>query len=163
MADWSRIEEMKADYLAGDSLAAVARKYGLRRQTLSEKAHDLGWAELRRSESEDVRAKVRGIAAERKTGAALTIRAVADQLLLTITAGVADGMYSASASDLRAITAALKDLSEIKGDYSPLQRKKLEAQIASLKAQAKAAERENDAGGKIITVKLADGLDDLAE
>lgn len=162
-ADWSRFDEMRGDYLAGESLASIAHKYGVCKTSLTDRARRAGWREEREKVERDAAEKTRRMAEEEAVRTTISVMGVADRLLGVIASGVELGTMVTSPADVRAITAALKDLSEIKGDYSPLQREKMEAQIASLKAQTKAAERENDAGGKTITVKLADGLDDLAE
>ena len=162
-ADWSHLEEMRRDYLGGSTLSEVARKYNVPRRSLSERATAAGWQKEKEEIQRETAEKSRRVAAEHAERTAISVMGVADRLLGVIASGVELGTMVTSPADVRAITAALKDLSEIKGDYSPLQREKMEAQIASLKAQTKAAERENDSGGKTITVKLADGLDDLAE
>lgn len=162
-SDWSKFDEMHGDYLAGMRISEIARKYGVCRASLNAKAIAAGWREEREKVAQHVAEKTRRLAEEEAVRTTISVMGVADRLLGVIASGVELGTMVTSPADVRAITAALKDLSEIKGDYSPLQREKMEAQIASLKAQTKAAERENDAGGKTITVKLADGLDDLAE
>lgn len=158
-ADWSRIDEIHADYLAGMSCVSLSKKYGISHSAIGIKARKLGWDK----EREEARQKVAGIFAETCERSAVKTVEVTDLLLDWIMRGVAGGAYMCTAQDVRSITAALRDIREIRGEYNPIERKKLEAQIASLRAQTKAAERENDAGGKTITVKLADGLDDLAE
>ena len=80
---------------------------------------------------------------------------MADKLLLKIER-MADGDKPLASKDIRALTAAVRDLKEIHGVKTDLERREQEAKIAALNRQA---EKEN-AGKEPIRVEIGEELEE---
>ena len=139
--DWTKI---KADYIAGGtSYRKLCDKYGVSRTTLQRKALEEGWVELRRqAEAKSETRIVNGII-KQKGEYGRDIIAVADKLLGRMS-DLIDEMPKLSPMSMRNLTAALRDLKDIKGIRSEIDLREQEARIRSLERQAEADNEDNE-------------------
>ena len=184
MADWQAIE---TEYITTDtSYRKLSEKYGIAKNRIAEHGRKEGWKEKRaRFKDKTVSDSVRKISSQRSTKAARIDKAAdrlieklekaIDELDLKITTrkikeevgnteittefreategGIVDR------AGLRQLTAALKDLKEVKGILSDLDKQEKKARIDNLRRQA--AQSEN-AGGETMVVQLEGGVDEYA-
>ena len=137
MADWQAI---KTEYITTDtSYRKLAEKYGVSRVQIGTVGKEENWVELRRQHLDRTVTKTVAAVESAQVNRAKKMQAVADKLLLKIEA-LADrpGM---AAKDVRMLVAAVKDLKEIQGVKSELDRQEQEARIANLRKQA---DKEDD-------------------
>ena len=147
MADWQSI---KTEYITTDtSYRKLAQKYGVSATQICNKGKEEGWVEQREQFLNKTTAKTIEIISQQEANRAAKIHSVADKLLLKIEA-IADSSGPMSSKDIRALTAAVRDLKEIQNVRSVADRREQEARIANLQ---KNAER-NDNNGCESTVKL---------
>lgn len=161
--DWSRIDEIKQDYLAGMSCQKLAVKYGIPRSTLQSKSVSEGWPQMREEIKRVSSEKIAEELTARALNTALTVADVATELLNVVRDGVCMRTMVSTANDVRAVAGALRDIAELRGDMTDLQRDKITAQIEQLRAQTKSVEREIDQGGKTVRLEIADGLAEFSE
>ena len=161
MADWQAI---KTEYITTDtSYRKLAEKYGITHVQISRVGKAEGWVELRKQYVSKTLAKTLEKTSERQARKAARINDVADKLLAklekaveeldlqittrkikvengnteeTMEFKVATEGGIVDRAGLRQLTAALKDLKEIKGELSELDREEQEARIANLRRQA---------------------------
>ena len=149
MADWQAI---KTEYITTDtSYRKLAEKYGVSRVQIGNVGKEEGWVELRRQHLDDTLTKTVEAISEQEVNRARRILTVADKLLNKIEAMVdAVGPEPIPAKSIRALTAAVKDLKEIQGVKSELDKQEQEARIANLR---KAAEKEESTDAPTLVVE----------
>lgn len=151
MADWQAI---KTEYITTDtSYRKLALKYEVSYQAICHRSKEEGWIALREQHTNNTISKTLDKISKQEANRAARIHAVADKLLNKIET-IADSIETAK--DLRALSAAIKDLKEIQGVKSDPDRREQEARIANLQRQA---DKEND-NKEPIQVIIGD---DLAE
>ena len=144
MADWQAI---KTEYITTDtSYRKLAQKHGIHYKVISERGKNEGWVELRSQYRDKTLTDSLDKISKKESDRAARIRSVADKLLIKI-----ENMVNnvESAKDLRALTAAMKDLKEIQGVKSDLDTREQEARIANLRRQA---ESEKDTVNELEVV-----------
>ena len=133
MADWSAI---KTEYITTDtSYRKLAQKYGVNHTNVAKKAKAESWVEQRKQYASKQQAKTLEKISQQEANRAAKIHSVADKLLLKIEA-MADSSRPMNSKDLRALTAAIKDLKDIQNVRSDADRREQEARIANLRRQA---------------------------
>ena len=156
--DW---EQIRTEYITGDdSYRQLAEKYGVSLSDVGSHGAQEGWVSQRKQYRDKVRTKTMEKIANQTAGQAAKRAAkvgeLADALLLKLGEAIESG--DLDPKSIRSLTASLRDLQEIKGDKSELDRQEQEARIAYLRRQA---ERYSD-GPASITVQLG-GLEEYAK
>lgn len=143
MADWQTI---KAEYITTDtSYRKLAEKYGISRVQVSNVGKSEGWVELRRQHLADTLSKTLDAVASAEAARTARILTLADKLLNKIEAMVdAVEAQDMDPKSVRSLTAAVKDLKEIQGIKSELDRQEQEARIVNLRKQAEDEEDDNE-------------------
>ena len=138
MADWQAI---KTEYITTDtSYRKLAEKYGVSRVQIGNVGKEEKWVELRRQHLDRTVTKTVAAVESAQVNRAKKIQSVADKLLNKIEALVdRQGMLP---KDVRSLVAAVKDLKEIQGVKSELDRQEQEARIEKLRADTQ--QRNND-------------------
>ena len=185
MEDWLKI---KTEYITTDtSYRKLAEKYGVHYQTICARSKAEGWILLREQYQNRTITKTVEKISNQTAKQAAKVNTLADKLLVkleqaideldlkvtthkikTETGNTEQTMEFKVASEggtvdragLRQLTAALKELKEIKGELSDLDRQEQQARIANLQKQA-AKNDDNNSG--TITIRLAGGLDKYAQ
>ena len=185
MEDWLKI---KTEYITTDtSYRKLAEKYGVHYQTICARSKAEGWIQLREQYQNRTITKTVEKISNQTAKQAAKVNTLADKLLVkleqaideldlkvtthkikTETGNTEQTMEFKVASEggtvdragLRQLTAALKELKEIKGELSDLDRQEQQARIANLQKQA-AKNDDNNSG--TITIRLAGGLDKYAQ
>lgn len=133
MADWAAI---KTEYITTDtSYRKLAQKYGVSTTQICNVGRDEKWVEQREQFLNKTTAKTLEKISQQEANRAAKIHSVADKLLLKIEA-MADSSRPMNSKDLRALTAAIKDLKDIQNVRSDADRREQEARIANLRRQA---------------------------
>lgn len=139
MEDWLKI---KTEYITTDtSYRKLAEKYGVNYSVIGARARAEGWVEERTQFIHKTHTKTLEEISKNQAKRAAQIYKVADKLLLKIEAK-ADGKSPMKEKDIRALTAALRDLKEIQNVRSDLDRQEQEARIANLRKQADPEQKE---------------------
>ena len=139
MEDWLKI---KTEYITTDtSYRKLAEKYGVNYSVIGARARAEGWVEERTQFIHKTHTKTMEEISKNQAKRAAQIYKVADKLLLKIEAK-ADGKSPMKEKDIRALTAALRDLKEIQNVRSDLDRQEQEARIANLRKQADPEQNE---------------------
>ena len=150
MADWQAI---KTEYITTQtSYRKLAQKYGVSHVQIGNVGKEENWVELRRQHLDSTFAKTVEKISQQEANRAAKIHNVADKLLRKIEAMVDSGDVC-SEKGLRALTAAVKDLKEIQGVRSDLDKREQKARIANLEKQA-----EKDDGGSDAPTLIVEGL-----
>ena len=137
MADWQAI---KTEYITTDtSYRKLADKYGVHYQAICQRSKAEGWIAQREQYKNNTITKTVDKISKQQVARATRIKNVADKLLDKIEA-MADTIKTAK--DLRALSAAVKDLKEIQGVKSDLDRQEQQARIDNLRKQAEADEHK---------------------
>lgn len=136
MTDWN---EIRNKYITTTtSYRKLAAEYGIDQAVISRKGKQEKWVEARTQYISETSAKIIEASKNAEVDRAKKIHDVADKLLEKIESIVEtvkpDRM---SAKDIRALTAAVKDLKEIQGVRSALDQQEQEARIANLQKQSK--------------------------
>lgn len=146
MADWQAI---KTEYITTDtSYRKLAQKYGVNITNIAKKASAEGWVDERKQYASKTQAKTLDKISRQEASRAAKIHSVADKLLLKIEARV-DRDEPLDEKTIRMLTAAVKDLKEIHGVKSKLDKQEQEARIANLRKQAE-SEKPQDAPKLVI-------------
>ena len=153
MIDWQTI---KTEYITQHtSYRKLAEKHGVTYSVLAQRAKEEDWMGQR----DQYQTKTQSITLEKlsrqEANRAAKIYGVADKLLLKIER-MADGDKPLASKDIRALTAAVRDLKEIHGVKTDLERREQEAKIAALNRQA---EKENT-GKEPIRVEIVEELEE---
>ena len=135
MADWQTI---KTEYITTDtSYRKLSQKSGVSHVQIARVGKAEGWVDLREQHGTNTIAKKVEPISQQAVDRATRIRTVADKLLDKLEAAVEAGEpKNMSATDIRSLTAAVKDLKEIQGVKSSLDQQEQEARIANLSKQA---------------------------
>lgn len=142
--DWSAI---KTEYITTDtSYRKLAQKYGVNHTNIAKKASAENWVEQRKQFTSKQQAKTLEKISQQEANRAAKIHSVADKLLNKIEA-MADSGRPMNSKDIRALTAAIRDLKEIQNVRSDADRREQEARIANLQRQNN---HENGATAKLI-------------
>lgn len=132
-ADWQAI---KTEYITTDtSYRKLAQKYGVSTTQICNVGSKEGWVEQREQFLNKTTAETIEIISQQEANRAAKIHSVADKLLLKIEA-IADSERPMNSKDIRALTAAIRDLKEIQNVRSDADRREQEARIANLQKQA---------------------------
>ena len=151
-ADWNKI---KTEYITTDTTyRKLAEKYGVSRVQIGNVGKEEKWVELRRQHLDRTVTKTLDKISQQQADRAAKIHSVADKLLLKIEA-IADGNRPLASKDIRALTAAIKDLKEIQNVRSDADRREQEARISNLQKQADRAENDKTS----VTISLEGGID----
>lgn len=146
--NWSKI---KKEYITGNmSQADIADKYGVARRTLMAVAQGEHWGQQRRDWREQVAQKSIERAAEAAARKDTRIYDITNRLIDKI-AEAAEDIDPTDVQAFRALTIALKDIKDIRGDKSERDIAEQEARIAKLRADAKKAE-EDRAGAAAVEI-----------
>lgn len=146
MIDWQAI---KTEYITTQtSYRRLAEKYGVSRVQIGNIGKEEKWVELRRQHLDRTVSKTVAAVESAQVSRAKKMQTVADKLLLKIEA-LADrpGM---AAKDVRALVAAVKDLKEIQGVKSELDKQEQEARIAALRQKSMTGDGDDDDTGVIL-------------
>ena len=156
MPDWKKI---KSDYVRGGvSYRKLAEKYEVSPTTLYRRMKKEKWADLRKQKEEKTNAKIIETVASQEAKHVDNIQCLADKLLQMIEERINDGTLIVDATDLRSVTASIRDLREIKGCKSELDMQEQIARIEKLRREAAEDQKDN----KII-VSFEDDMNDYAE
>lgn len=146
MADWQAI---KTEYITTDtSYRKLAEKYGVSRVQIGNVGKEEGWVELRRQHLADTLTKTVDAISELEVERARRILTVADKLLDKIEE-LADRPRPLNEKAIRSLTAALKDLKEVQGVKSRLDKQEQMARIDNLRKSAQ-GDQPNDAPKLIV-------------
>lgn len=137
--DWASI---KTEYITTDtSYRKLAQKYGVSTTQICNVGRDEKWVEQREQYLNKTTAKTLEKISQQEAARAAKIHSVADKLLLKIEA-IADGSRPLASKDIRALTAAIKDLKEIQNVRSDADRREQEARIDNLRKSADKNEQQ---------------------
>lgn len=130
--DWNKL---KAEYIAGGtSYRKLAKKYGVSFSSVRFKAEQEKWTDLKAQAQHSANTRIVESIVEDSTKNAVSIDNVADKLLDKITRMlVQEGLTTQSVKHL---TSALKDIKDIKGIKTDLDKKEQEARINKLIKEA---------------------------
>lgn len=147
MADWAKI---KAEYIRDQSSSyrSLAKKYGLTKDAICNRAKAEGWIALRRQRIDKTATAVVDACATKEAEKAIKIYEAADLAILAITEKLSN-WDELDAQDIRSLTGALKDIAAVKGIQTDAERREQEARIAKLRREA---EREDEDKGIEIVV-----------
>ncbi len=137
---WKKI---KAEYIAGGiSYREIAKKYGVSFNTLKTIAIREKWTELRQQAENRATTKAIENVATGSTKHTANIYDVADKLLDKITSLLEE--ENITTQNVRSLTAALKDIKDIKGIKSELDLKEQEARIDKLRKEIKEEKKDTN-------------------
>ena len=136
--DWTKI---KTEYItdSNSSYRSLCEKYGVPFSTLSRKAKEEKWTELRVQAEDKVSTKTIDKAINQKVDRMTRLMNVTDKLLLKIEETVEELSTEGIVLDkstLKQISGALKDIKEIQGIKSDRDIREQEARIRNLEKQA---------------------------
>lgn len=151
--DW---ESIKNEYATGNmSYRDLSNKYGMAYSLICNRGSKDKWAEAREQYRSKKRVKTMEKMSSKEAARAAKVFSVADKLL-----GKIDRMASSDTSltskDIRALTAAVRDLKEIHGVKTALEREEQQARIDALRRQN---EKENT-GKEPVTVVMGEELEE---
>lgn len=135
-------EQIETEYITTDtSYRKLAEKYGVDQATIARKAKKEDWVSKRQRHVSNTQAKVLAADTRRKVSRAERLQTVADKLLNKIEAVVeTTDPEDMSAKEIRALTAAVKDIKEIHMIQSEADMREQEARIAKLNREAEKGE-----------------------
>lgn len=159
--DWTQI---KTEYItdSNSSYRSLCEKYGVPFSTLSRKAKEEKWTELRVQAEDKVSTKTIDKAINQKVDRMTRLMNVTDKLLLKIEETVEELSTEGIVLDkstLKQISGALKDIKEIQGIKSDRDIREQEARIRNLEKQASASDDKPNE----ITITIAGGEKSWAE
>lgn len=156
MPNWSKI---KAEYIrGGTSYRQLCQKYGVSFSTLKRHALQEKWTDLRSQSEQRATTKIVESVASKEARKVDEIQTAADLLLQTITEGIKSKLYTRNSNSVRQITAALKDLKEIKGMKSELDAQEQLARIEKLRKEV-----QTETTDKEIKVVFSSDLEEFAK
>ena len=145
MPDWKKI---KAEYIRGGiSYRALATKHGVSLSSITRRSSKEKWAALRVQAENNATTKIVESVASKEAKRVDRIQSLADTLLEMIEKSIKDGTLITDAKDLRAVTASIKDLREIKGYKSEID---MQEQIARIEKLRKEAQSDNGDGEIVV-------------
>jgi hypothetical protein len=145
MVDWAKI---RTEYITNSSASyrQLAKKYGVNVTNIAKKAKTEGWVEARKQHETKTHTKTLEKISSQEAARAARIHSVADKLLDRISEMIDGG--GMDPKDIRALTAALRDLREIQGVRTTLDTAEQEARIANLQ---RAAQRDEVDRSVVVT------------
>lgn len=148
-ADWMKI---KTEYITtATSYRKLADKHGVPFRTLADRAKAEGWYAARKKHCNDVVTKAVQKTVNQQAEKMARFTTVSDKLLNRIERIIEESESGdITAKDIRSLTAAVKDLKEIQGVRSELDRQEQEARIANLRRQAESEEKVDKASIQVI-------------
>lgn len=157
MADWQAI---KTEYITTEtSYRKLAVKYGVSRVQIGNVGKEEGWVELRRQHLDRTVTKTVAAVEDAQARRAAKLLTVSDKLLLKIEA-IADRPGALTEKGIRDLTAAVKDLKEIQGIKSDLDKKEQQARIDALRQKSMTSDGDDDDTGVILLPPRRDGVSD---
>ena len=133
--DWSAI---KTEYITTKtSYRKLAQKYGVSATQICNVGSDEKWVEQREQYLNKTTAKTIEKISQQEAARAAKIHSVADKMLNKIDA-MADSGRPMNSKDIRALTAAIRDLKEIQNVRSEMDKKEQQARIDRLRKDAEA-------------------------
>lgn len=151
--DW---EAIKTEYITGTmGYRELAKSHGVEYSVLAKRAAKEKWTDARKEFAIKKTSKTIEKISKKEADRAAKIFGVADKLLLKIER-MADSDKALNGKDIRALTAAVKDLKEIHGVKTALEREEQQARIDALRRQA---DKENT-GKEPITVVMGEELEE---
>ena len=147
--DWI---EVKTEYITtATSYRKLAEKYGINTKDIYLRGKQEGWVQARKDYMSDVTAKAIQKAADHQADKMVRFSTVSDKLLNRIERIIEESETGQiTAKDIRSLTAAVKDLKEIQGVRSELDRQEQEARIANLRRQAESEDKTEGAKLEIV-------------
>ena len=150
MADW---EKIKAEYLTTEiSMRDLAQKYGVHYTTIGKKAAKEEWQTQRQQQADRTLTKMLTADTKKKVDRASRLMTVADKLLKKVEQAV-DDEHPMSASAIKNLSDALKNIRETQMIRSEADMREQEARIRNLEKQA-----EEDHTDKTVEVIIAGDL-----
>ena len=146
MPDWKKI---KAEYIRGSSYRKLADKYGVSFSTIRSRGASEKWTDLRKESREKADKKIVESVARADAKRAEKLQTITDLLLDAIKENLESGTFTGEAKDVKAITSALRDLKDINGFQSDLDKQEQIARIEKLRKDAK-EEEKTDTSIRII-------------
>lgn len=144
--DWNKIRK---DYIAGKgSYRELAAKYSVPLKTLSRRAKDEGWPDLRKQSGHKAATKTADTLAVANGKVDTTLQDAAVELIGKAVAGIR-ATEATNAKSLKAYSGLLRDLKEVL--RSDLDAQEQEARIAKLRAEA---EKGKEDGNNEISIEL---------
>lgn len=138
--DWNKL---KAEYIAGGtSYRKLAKKYGVSFSSVRFKAEQEKWTDLKAQAQHSANTRIVESIVEDSTKNAVSIDNVADQLLAKITDML--GQQGLNTQSVKHLTSALKDIRDIKGIKTELDKKEQEARINKLIKEAEDEKKDNN-------------------
>ena len=154
--DWKAIE---TEYITTDtSYRKLAQKHGINSTTIAKKAGAEGWVERRKQFASKTQAKTLEKISRQEVNRAAKIGTVADKLLAKIEAMV-DREEPLDEKAIRSLTAAVKDLKDIQGVRSELDRQEQEARIAALRHKGASDDDDDSTGVILLPPRRGEGTD----
>ena len=153
MADWAKI---KAEYIRDQSSSyrSLAKKYGVTKDAICNKAKKEGWIDLRRQRIDKTATAVVDACATKEAEKAIRIYEIADIAMEVILGKlIAGGLLP---QDVKSLTGALKDIAAVKGIQTDAERREQEARIAKLRREA---ERDQEQENQEIVFRIT-GMSD---
>ena len=145
MADWQAI---KTEYITTDtSYRKLSQKYGIGYQAICHRSKEEGWIAMREQHMNNTTTKTLEKISQQEANRAAKIHSVADKLLQKIEDLVDRPMMLPK--DVRSLVAAVRDLKEIQGVKSDMDKQEQRARIATLEKQA---EKDNNQTPEAVTV-----------
>lgn len=151
--DWKKI---KTEYITSDiSYTELSEKYGVPRSTLSRIAGKEKWVELKERTEDKVVTKMIASEAKRQIDRYTRMLNVTDKLLTKIEASIealdAEGVTIDKAG-IKALSGAIKDIKEIQGLKSEMDKMEQQARIRKLQKEAEDEKQDNT-----IRIEIAGG------
>lgn len=152
--DWNKI---KQEYISGGiSYRKLAEKHGVSESTLSKRAMNEKWAELKAVAAQESNRRIIKVAANKQRKRMEQLQNVADKVLRGIESIVDEALNGEGAqldkSALRQITGALKDIKEIHSLKSELDTKEQKARISKLEREAENDDTDGDEGYGVLII-----------
>ena len=157
MPDWKKI---KAEYIRGGvSYRGLCDKYGVSFSTLKRIARQEKWTDLKRQSDHMVTTKIIESVAAQEAKKVDMIDTIADRMLQRIGELMDKPEITVNPSNMRQLSMTLKDIREIKGCKSELDRQEQLARIEKLRREAQQEEKQD----KEIKVVFTNELDEYAD
>ena len=157
MPDWKKI---KKEYLSGGiSYRDLAEKHSVPFSTLSRVAKKEKWTDLRVQIENKVDTRIVESVTKQETQKVDLIDSIADKMLQRISDMMGEVEITSSPSNMRQLSMTLKDIREIKGYKTDLDRQEQMARIEKLRREAQQEEKQD----KEIKVVFTNELDEYAD
>ena len=141
MADW---EKIKAEYLTTDtSYRKLAEKHGVNPTTIAKKASKEDWQSQRQQQASKTLSKMLTADTKKKVDRASRLMTVADKLLKKVEQAVDDDKPM-SASAIKNLSDALKNIRDTQMIRSDADMREQEARIRNLEKQAQAEDTDKE-------------------